>query len=321
MMKKIKLGIIGLGAIGERLIKVLKTYDKIEIAMVYDHDIKRMEEIARLYDLATVDGVEHMLDHQSLDAVYLAVPPKFHKDLALKIIQAGKDLLCEKPLADTVENAKIMYDASKESSVTIGMNFPLPYTGAYQHLQEQIKKNEMGSLMRIEVYGQFPDWPRKWQINPWIDTRAEGGFVREVFTHLIQVIISLYGPIENICSRAQYPSDPTLSEIGVLGFGKLLDGSMVSFNGLSGMNEKEYLSLKFIFEKGSLEMVNWRQLFLIDQSGKREIEVAALDATKVLFDNFYKGCLNEPSNLVDFKVGYETVKIVETLLNNYTEKK
>ena len=320
-MKKIKLGIIGLGAIGERLIKVLKTYDKMEIFMVYDHDLKRMEEMASLYDLPCVDGVDQMLESQSLDAVYLAVPPKFHKDLALKIMRAGKDLLCEKPLADTVENAKIMYDVSKETSVTIGMNFPLPYTGAYHYLQDHIKKNEMGSLMRIEVHGQFPDWPRKWQINPWIDTRAEGGFVREVFTHLIQVIISMYGPIENIQSRAQYPSDPTLSEIGVLAFGNLLDGTMVSFNGLSGMNEKEHLSLKFIYEKGSLEMVNWRQLFLVDQNGKREVDLEAVDATKVLFDHFYKGCLNEPSNLVDFKIGYETVKIVETLLNNYTEKK
>lgn len=94
-MHKIKLGIIGLGAIGERLIKVIKTYDKIEIVMVYDHDLKRMGEIAKLYDLAPVDGVDQMLENQSLDAVYLAVPPKFHKDLALRIMEAGKHLLCE----------------------------------------------------------------------------------------------------------------------------------------------------------------------------------------------------------------------------------
>lgn len=121
----------------------------------------------------------------------------------------------------------------------------------------------MGPLMRIEVYGRFPDWPRKWQINPWIGTRAEGGFVREVFTHLIQVIISLYGPIENIQSQAQYPSDMNLSEIGVLASGNLSYGTMVSFNGLSGMKESEYLSLKFIYKNASLEMVNWRQLFVI----------------------------------------------------------
>lgn len=314
-MKQVRMGIIGLGAIGQRLIPSFKSHKGIHIRGVFDLDRACMDRVCKAHDLLSFDEAKSLIDHEDIDAIYLAVPPQFHKELALEIMAAGKHLLCEKPLAASLEEAKAMAEAEKEFSGVTAMNFPLPYTGAYKALKDVLAAQALGKLLRVEVKGVFPHWPRLWQVNPWINTRAEGGFVREVFTHFIQVIVSNLGPIEDIVSRVDYPQEADVSETSVLAWGTLGGSLPVSFNGLAGLDQEEYLALRFIGDQGSLEIMNWRRVFMTNQDqGRREIEVEALDATLALIDAFYKAICQEKAPLVSLETGYETVKIVEGLL-------
>ena len=316
-MKKINVGIIGLGIIGERLIKVMQTHEKTNIVGVFDIDEIRMKVLSESFNLDVFSSVEDLIACDDIEAIYLAVPPKFHKGLALKVMAAKKHLLCEKPLAGTIEEAKDMALAEEEYSKVTAMNFPMPYTAAYDKLKDVLKNNELGKVLRIQVSGVFPDWPRKWQVNPWINTREEGGFVREVFTHLIQLIVDSFGDITNLHSQTKYPEDKNLSEIGVLGWGELASGIEVGFNGITGVNEKEHLALTIYGELGTLEILNWRQLVMTTQAtGRQIIDLKEKEASFEVIDAFYKKIENETAYVVDFQTGYKVVKIVETLLNS-----
>lgn len=316
-MKKINIGIIGLGIIGERLIKVMETHEKTNIVGVFDVDEDRMKAISKSFNLDVFSSAEDLIACDKIEAIYLAVPPKYHKNLALKIMAANKHLLCEKPLAGTIEEAKDMALAEKDYSKVTAMNFPMPYTAAYDKLKNVLKNKALGKVLRVQVSGVFPDWPRKWQVNPWIHTREEGGFVREVFTHLIQLIVDSFGDITNLHSQAQYPEDHNLSEIGVLGWGKLPSGIPVGFNGLTGVNEKEHLALTIYGELGTLEILNWRQLVMTTQeTGRQIMDLKEKEASFEVVDAFYKNIEKKNADVVDFQKGYQVVKIVETLLNS-----
>lgn len=309
----IGLSIIGLGAIGERLLPILKDYLEIDIISVYDIDKSRTEEMCTKFDVKPAGSIGEMLSDTAVDAVYLAVPPKFHKDLALDIMKAGKHILCEKPLAGTIEDAETMMEFAKDKPLVSGMNFPLYFGPGYKKLKALLDEKRIGEIKRIEIKGVFPDWPRKWQINPWIDSKDQGGFVREVFTHFIQLVQDYFGLIEIDDSYAIYPDDPTKSEIDILARGHI-DALPVVFSGMTGVGQEEDLRLIIWGSEGVIELVNWRDVYLTDKTQRLQIELEPVNATYDLIDSFRKAVEGEQALRVDFEAGYHAVRVVETLL-------
>lgn len=313
-MKKIGLGIIGLGAIGERLIPTFLKHDRTNIIGVFDVDSSRMSYIEDKFKLKPYETYESLINDDQVDMIYVAVPPQFHHEITLKCFQASKHIFCEKPLAGTVEEAKEMADLSEKYDLVNGMNFPLYYGFAYDQIKSIVEKKTLGQIKRIELTGRFPIWPRAWQQNKWIDTREEGGFTREVFTHFVQLIHDSFGLIENINAYPQYSSDPSRAEVGLLAMGEI-GPIKVMFNGMTGVDLIEDLNLSIYGENGRVEVVNWRDLYITLNSGKRElIEAGDVNPTYELIDALYLAIDGKNSPLVSFKAGYETTKVIETLL-------
>ncbi|MBI9013782.1 MAG: Gfo/Idh/MocA family oxidoreductase [Clostridiales bacterium] len=316
-MNKIGTGIIGLGAIGERLINTFIKNPRTNIVGVYDVDTNRMKEISEKFDLPSVGSYEELINNDSIDMIYIAVPPKYHCEIALKVMKAGKHVLCEKPLASSIDEAKKMLSVANESRVVHGMNFPLYYGYAYNQIKKILTENTLGNLKRIELTAVFPVWPRTWQQNNWINTKEEGGFVREVFTHFVQLIQSSFGEINNLQSFVEYSDNPLESETGIVAIGELENNLKLVFNGLTGVNQKEELKLTIYGENGSVEMLNWRDLFMTLNGGEKTLVTPeAVDATYELIDAFYNAIDGKSNNLVTFEDGYHTTKIVEMLLKD-----
>lgn len=309
----VRLSIIGLGAIGDRLLPIFKDYPDIKIASVYDIDSDRTKEICLKYDVHSAESIDDILSDESVDAVYLAVPPKYHKDIAIDIMKHDKHILCEKPLAGTIEEAKAMMDYAKGKPLVASMNFPLYYGPGYAKLKNILENDEIGEIKRIELKGIFPDWPRKWQINSWIDSKDQGGFVREVFTHFIQLVQDYFGLIELKHAHVSYPKEEGKSEIDVYAYGDVNKIPMV-FSGMTGIGHQEDLKLIIWGTKGVVELVNWRDVYIITKTEKRQVDLEPYNATYHLIDAFRKAIEGKEAQIVNFEAGYHAVKIVETLL-------
>ncbi|HAS74774.1 MAG TPA: hypothetical protein DCS67_11580, partial [Clostridiales bacterium UBA8960] len=240
-------------------------------------------------------------------------PPKYHHEMALKIIDAGKHILCEKPLANSVIEAENMFNAVKDKPIVNAMNFPLNYTSAYDKISKMLDSGELGVIMGMEIHGIFPNWPRLWQVNPWIDSKDQGGFTREVFTHFIQLVLHLFGPIEVLSSFPRYVDDEH-SEISLIATGRVDGQYPILFNGLSGVGHQEDIKLKIYGTLGTVELVNWRDLYMTDSSKRTQIALEDLDASLRLIDALYVKIVGGTSKVVDFESGLETVEVVERLL-------
>jgi len=317
MEKIINIGIIGAGIVGERLIKIFKKHSRANILGVYDVNQERLEYVSKEYDLPTVQNYEELLKNDDIDLIYIGVPPKHHHSIAMDIIAARKNIICEKPLANSIEEAKEMYEKAKETNIVHSMNFPTVYTPAFKKLRELLGDGFIGNLRRVELHTYFSQWPRPWQQTNWVATREQGGFVREVFTHYIQMIQMLFGKIKEINTSIQYPENALACETGIIATGVLPNGTPVLFNGFSDMGLEENLSFTLYGTKGSLSIVNWRELWTTSKGEKKvKVELEEHDHLCELVGEVFKSIDNKEGNIVTFKEGYDAQVIIEDLLGN-----
>ena len=207
-----------------------------------------------------------------------------------------------------------MYKLSEEKDIITAMNFPTIYTKAYEKLENLVKDNYIGQLVRIEFQGYFASWPRAWQQNKWIDSREQGGFVREVVTHYVQMIQALFGDIENIVSFINYPEDPEKSEKSIIAKGEIGD-VQVLINAIADIGMEEDLAFKIFGTKGTIFLKNWRELWVSNENGLMErIEIVEDNNLVQLLNSIFRAIDGEESNIVDFEEGYRTHRVVEELI-------
>lgn len=310
----VHIGIIGLGAIGQRLIKNFKEHSEVEITAVCDGVESLVRETAD-----ALGGVQAYTDYKNLiadgrvDLVYVAVPPKFHHPIVMDALKAKKHVLCEKPLANSLFEAKEMAQAAKEAGVIHAMNFPLNYSQAATKFAEMIGECFIGKLRRLELTMHFPEWPRLWQKNDWVGGREQGGFVLEVGVHFIQQTLKLFGGIKNIQTRLDLPEDSQKCETGIIATGELEDGTPVLIEGLSHIAGKEHIGFTAYGTEGVLTLENWGEL----RGGKNgeELKDILFVETKPnhLIDELVKAANGQKAELYDFETGYRAQEILEEL--------
>lgn len=315
MSEKVKFGLIGMGAIGERVLHQFQQHEEFEIAALCDRNVDRLNKFKNeLPDAEMYTDHLEMLQDETIELIYLGVPPKFHHSIAMDIIRRGKNLLCEKPLANSVEEAKEMAEAAERAKIVHAMNFPMVYSQAFQVFKEKIQSGELGKIKNVELHLHFTQWPRVWQKNEWISSREQGGFIREVAPHFIQMIHDVFGEMGEIHSFVEYPEDELLCETSFISSMKLPGGIPVLFNGIAGIGQKEHLSFKVFGDKGTLDMVNWGILSQSTAADNGEIIPLESSDTSSLAGELLKAIKGDSAKLVPFKEGYAVQKVLEELI-------
>lgn len=311
----LKVAIIGLGEIGQRLIKNFTEHPEMEIVAVCDP----LEELLNdtVQALGGIQGFadyKELLEKAEIDLVYVAVPPKFHFQIVSDCIAKQKHVLCEKPLANSLEEAESLYKQAKEKGVIHAMNFPLNYSVGNATFASYIKKGYIGDLRRLELKMHFPQWPRAWQQNDWVGRREQGGFVLEVGVHWIQQIQKIFGPVQLVHRNISFPEDASLSENGILAVLELADGTPLFIDGISQIAGKEEVTFTAYGTEGTLALHNWSDLY----GGKLDNDLEKLEENtpvSSLIDELAKALQNKDADLPDFYDGYQAQVVLEGLRN------
>ena len=176
-----------------------------------------------------------------------------------------------------------------------------------------VNEGEIGQVVRIELQTYFPHWPRVWQQNPWIASREQGGFTREVFPHYLQLMYRMFGELEIISHQTTYPIDETLAETSVIAIGKTTGDIAFLLNGISGIGQQEELSYTVYGDKGVLKLRNWSELSMALKDSPFEI-LTSSDSVKTLVDECIAAVNGEDALLVSFEEGLEIQKVIDILL-------
>ncbi|MEK4669558.1 Gfo/Idh/MocA family oxidoreductase [Niallia taxi] len=310
-----KVGIIGLGAIGQRLIKSFTEHPEMEITAVCDPLEELLNStVAAIGKAKGFTDYKEMLKNADIDLVYVAVPPKFHHQIVTDCVLEQKHILCEKPLANSVEEAESLYKQAADAGIIHAMNFPLNYSSGNATFASYIKEGYIGKLRRLELKMHFPQWPRAWQQNNWVGSREQGGFVLEVGVHWIQQIQKIFGPVQLVHRSVSFPEDENLSENSILAVLELEDGTPVFINGMSQTAGKEVVKFTAYGTEGTLALEDWSELY----GAKQGCDFEKLDeSTPVssLMNELVNALHHKEADLPDFYDGYQAQVVLESLRN------
>ncbi|MDE5415581.1 Gfo/Idh/MocA family protein [Alkalihalobacterium chitinilyticum] len=320
-----KVGIIGLGVVGQRLIKEFRANPHTEIDAVCDVNKTLAAETADACGGVTaLTDFEELVQRESIDIVYVAVPPAYHHAVVLAAIANGKHVLCEKPLANSLQEAEEMLAKAEQANVVHAIHFPLPYNAPFTTIKERVEKEELGDVRRISLKLHFDVWPRVWQQTPWIGTREQGGFIREILPHYLQMIVHMFGKVTKVDAQIEFPEDQEKSEIGLIARLTLENGLQVLVDGLVGQAEKEKIAFTIHGTNQTIALEDWR---IVKQAQRGEeltiVEPSDLTPSPVdLIDEFVKAAEGEEAFLIDFKEGLLVQEVLESLLtSNKTAEK
>ncbi|WP_033541613.1 Gfo/Idh/MocA family protein [Planococcus sp. CAU13] len=306
----ISIGIIGAGIVGERIIRQIQQENGVKIVAVYDENPDRLQSLKENYGVPIAATLDEIL-YSKADWIYIGTPPSSHAELAKMAADAGINILSEKPLAHNAEAGEQMVASITENRVRSAMHFPLMYSPAVHEMAKRIKNGSIGEIGRIELHTVFPVWPRPWQQTPWIGSRLEGGFIREVFPHYIQLIERIFGNITITAHQVTYPAQPELCETGLIALGAVNGSTPLLLSGLSGIGQKELLQFKVYGSQGVLTLENWSQLYL-DEPQKDRTELTHFAEVPSLFKEMKK----MSTALVPFEEGLAVQRIIDQLLND-----
>ena len=314
----LRVGLIGLGAVATRFYKTFNEHPDTVIAAVCDVNGARAKQVA-----AENGNVPWYTDHRELlkqddlDVIYIGVPPKYHHRIALDTLQAGKHILCEKPLANSLEEAEDMARAAAVADVVTAMHFPTYYGAAGAAFANVVHDGFLGELRRLEVQMHFHQWPREWQMNPWVGGREQGGFTREVMVHYIHLIEAIFGPIASVTSHLDFPEDESKSETGLIARMTLEDGTTVLVNGLTDIGQQELISFTAYGTEGTLSLRNWSELHIAGFGHlPQRVELPQVASTPILVSELVRAIDGEPADLIDFAFGARIQKTLEALLQS-----
>jgi inositol 2-dehydrogenase len=160
-MKKIGIGVLGVGEMGKRhaenLRRLVLGADLIAVA---DVAADRAKQVAEELEIAKSFGsLEAMLECKEIRAVLIATPDKFHAQCVIQAAKAGKDILCEKPIALSLPDAYAALDAVAKAGVRLQVGFMRRYDPAYAAAMKRIEAGEIGTPLIFKSVGRDKDQP------------------------------------------------------------------------------------------------------------------------------------------------------------------
>ncbi len=191
----LRVGVVGVGMMGQHHVRVyseLAKEGKVELVGIADANFERAKELARKY--GTIPYADYReLAKEGLDAVDIAVPTSLHREVALEFINRGTGVLVEKPIADTIENAKAIIKAAEEKGVTLMVGHIERFNPAVLKLRELIEREELGKVVTISAK----------RVGPMAARIRDVGIIIDLGVHDIDVISYLFGErVRTVYARA-----------------------------------------------------------------------------------------------------------------------
>jgi UDP-N-acetylglucosamine 3-dehydrogenase len=181
----------------------LRKIDGVQIVGIADDDQKRGENAAAKYNTKFFKGHEELLQ-QDLDAVIITSENSKHREHVVAAAKAGKHILCEKPLATKVEDAKEMIEVCKQNKVILQTAFPVRFNSAVVRAKKIIENGELGQIFAIKGTNRGTN-PGGWFID---QAKSGGGAVIDHTVHVVDLmrwflgaeVKEVYAEIDNTIS-------------------------------------------------------------------------------------------------------------------------
>ena len=146
----LNVAVIGCGYWGPNLVRNFNSLSECDVTTVCDACDDRLSHMQKLYPhLKVVTDSNEVFSDKSIDAVAIATPVKFHYELAMKSLQAGKHTFIEKPMASSVDQCRELLALAREQGLTLMVGHTFIYSPPVRKIKELVDSGDLGGIQYV----------------------------------------------------------------------------------------------------------------------------------------------------------------------------
>lgn len=256
-----RIGMIGNGGFTDFLLRSWRGMPDVEVTSVAGRAEARLRETAALHGIPHVyageNGWRTLLAEAPVDIVAVVTPPALHAEMAIAAVEAGKAVLCEKPLATTVADGEAVARAAAKRGVPVSVNYVMRYNPLFHAVKQVISEGVLGAAHRVDFTNLASDEglpPDHW----FWDIAHSGGILVEHGVHFFDIYTWLLGsaPMEVQGFRTLRPG--AAQEDRVVATVLYESGALATFyHAFDRPSRLERQHALIAFDQGTLEIEGW----------------------------------------------------------------
>lgn len=274
---EIRLAVIGCGGFGLYALQQFAQVPGVKLAGMAGTHREAALAAARRFGIPDIEDVDKLLARADVDLVYIATPPFLHFPQAMAALEAGKHVICEKPLAMTVEQADALIAVARKTNRVLVANLMQRYNPLYDMVDRLIKSRALGNLL----HGYFENYASDENLPPqhWFwDRSRSGGIFVEHGVHFFDMFAGwLGGGTVVSAARSIRPGSSPPIEEQVQCTVRYGPTALVNFyHGFHQAGRMDRQEMRFLFERGDVTLYDWvpthaRVHAIADEAGTRAL--------------------------------------------------
>jgi len=184
----LRVAIMGLGSYGTRVAEAMKDCKKAKLVGVISGTPSKIKDWQSKYNIPAENcynyqNYQRLKENKNIDAVYVITPNGLHREHAIGVANAGKHVICEKPMANTASEAQEMVDACKRNNVKLLIGYRMHFEPKTLEIVRMRKEGELGKIMFFQGLSGFTIGdPGQWRRNKKL---AGGGALMDIGVYSI----------------------------------------------------------------------------------------------------------------------------------------
>lgn len=325
----LRVGVIGCGAIAQR--RHLPEYSKredVEIVAVSDFNLERAKEVAQKFGVKyAYQTHQELIANPDIDAISVCAPNYLHASITLEAIHAGKHVLCEKPMATSLEDAQMMQDAANNKNVRLMIGHSQRFMPVHMKAKEILDTGKLGRVLSFQtIFGH--SGPENWSVDgskSWFFNQNEAfaGVLGDLGVHkadlirwlLSDEIIEVSGMYGTLYKKTNVDDHAVLAV-------KMATGAIGSITASWNYYTNEVNSTIIYCEKGTLKIGTDERFGVIVEHSNHYREYYELDKIQTneaggqtnsgIIDHFVEGIVDGAGHSV---TGYDGIKALEVVFS------
>ncbi len=197
-----RLGLIGAGVMGRLRAQALLRVPALELRAIADADETRLRAMPGTPDILRSTDYSRMLERGEIDAIVISTPTHLHEEMVLAALDAGKHVLCEKPLANSVASCRKLVDRAAAAGKVLAVGFNHRYFRSVRYLKNAIDSGTIGDLDHLRVFGGHEGLGQlrgEWMYQ---SAHSGGGAMMDIGIHLTDLVRYVAGEIVEVYGTA-----------------------------------------------------------------------------------------------------------------------
>ena len=293
--RELGIGVIGMGGFGLFAIQQFVQHPNVKLVAIAGSKREEAIRTAQRFGAEQLGSLAELVNHPDVDIVYIATPPFMHYEQSMLALNAGKHVICEKPLAMNPEEGAEMLALAKEKGLLMVTNLMQRYNPMFARIKHLIDKNLLGDFL----HGYFENYAGDEGLSPehWFwDRTKSGGIFIEHGVHFFDMFAGWFG--EGTVKAAQLVKRPDSRDIedqvqATVEYGDDETGKkLVNFyHGFTQTGRMDRQEMRLVFERGDVTLHEWVPTRMVLRC------MADEDTTRELMTLFPGAQLNVTANI------------------------